>query len=63
MPRPHPSRPRTLKEFRGPHQRQPEVWKFIHGMPKLMAAGSMSRSAGSCQPPRSSSRTNSSWSK
>ena len=32
--------PKTLDEFRAWHERQPEVWEFIHGMPKPMAPGS-----------------------
>jgi hypothetical protein len=33
--------PRTLEEFRIWHERQPEVWEFIDGVPTLMAPGSM----------------------
>jgi Uma2 family endonuclease len=33
--------PKTLDEFRAWHERQPEVWEFIDGVPKLMAPGSM----------------------
>jgi len=40
MPEPQADWPRTLEEFRTWHQRQPEVWEFIHGVPKLMAPGS-----------------------
>jgi Uma2 family endonuclease len=36
-----PNRPKTLDEFRAWHERQPEVWEFIHGVPKLRAPGSM----------------------
>ena len=32
--------PRTLDEFRVWHERQPEAWEFIYGVPKLMAPGS-----------------------
>jgi Uma2 family endonuclease len=38
---PHPDWPKTLDEFRAWHERQPDVWEFIHGVPKLMAPGSM----------------------
>jgi Uma2 family endonuclease len=42
MPQPQPDWPKTLDEFRAWHERQPEVWEFIDGVPKLMAApGSM----------------------
>ena len=41
MPQPQPDWPKTLDEFRAWHERQPEVWEFIHGVPKLMAPGSM----------------------
>jgi Uma2 family endonuclease len=37
---PQPDWPRTLEEFRAWHQRQPEVWEFIDGTPKLMTPGS-----------------------
>jgi hypothetical protein len=37
----HPDWPKTLEEFRAWHERQPDVWEFIHGTPKLMAPGSM----------------------
>jgi hypothetical protein len=37
----HPDWPKTLDEFRAWHERQPEVWEFIDGVPKLMAPGSM----------------------
>ena len=37
----HPDWPKTLEEFRAWHERQPDVWEFIHGVPKLMAPGSM----------------------
>jgi hypothetical protein len=40
MLHPHPDWPKTLEEFRAWHERQPEVWEFIHGTPKLMAPGS-----------------------
>jgi Uma2 family endonuclease len=40
MQHPHPDQPRTLDEFRAWHERQPEVWEFIDGVPKLMAPGS-----------------------
>ena len=40
MPQPQPDWPRTLDEFRAWHERQPEVWEFIDGVPKLMAPGS-----------------------
>jgi Uma2 family endonuclease len=40
MPEPQADWPRTLAEFRIWHERQPEVWEFIHGVPKLMAPGS-----------------------
>jgi Uma2 family endonuclease len=36
-----PDRPKTLEEFRAWHERQPDVWEFIDGVPKLMAPGSM----------------------
>jgi hypothetical protein len=36
-----PDWPKTLDEFRAWHERQPEVWEFIDGVPKLMAPGSM----------------------
>ena len=36
-----PDWPKTLEEFRAWHQRQPDVWEFIDGVPKLMAPGSM----------------------
>jgi Uma2 family endonuclease len=36
-----PDWPKTLEEFRAWHERQPDVWEFIHGVPKLMAPGSM----------------------
>jgi DDE_Tnp_1-associated/Putative restriction endonuclease len=32
--------PRTLEEFRVWHERQPEVYEFIDGVPRLMAPGS-----------------------
>ncbi|HEX6114837.1 MAG TPA: Uma2 family endonuclease [Geminicoccaceae bacterium] len=41
MPQPRPDWPKTLDEFRAWQQRQPEVWEFIDGVPKLMAPGSM----------------------
>ena len=40
MLQPHPDWPKTLEEFRVWHERQPDVWEFIHGVPKLMAPGS-----------------------
>ena len=40
MLHPQPDWPKTLEEFRAWHERQPEVWEFIHGVPKLMAPGS-----------------------
>jgi Uma2 family endonuclease len=40
MPQPQPDWPKTLDEFRAWHERQPEVWEFIDGVPKLMAPGS-----------------------
>jgi Uma2 family endonuclease len=40
MLHPHPDWPKTLHEFRAWHERQSEVWEFIHGVPKLMAPGS-----------------------
>jgi Uma2 family endonuclease len=40
MPQPQPDRPKTLAEFRAWHERQPEVWEFIDGVPMLMAPGS-----------------------
>jgi Uma2 family endonuclease len=36
-----PDWPKTLDEFRAWHERQPDVWEFIDGVPKLMAPGSM----------------------
>jgi Uma2 family endonuclease len=36
--------PRTLEEFRVWHERQPEVYEFIDGVPRLMAPGSMPHS-------------------
>jgi Uma2 family endonuclease len=38
---PQPDWPKTLDEFRAWHERQPEVWEFIHCVPKLMVPGSM----------------------
>jgi hypothetical protein len=35
---PQPDWPKTLDEFRAWHERQPEVWEFIHGVPKLIRA-------------------------
>jgi Uma2 family endonuclease len=35
-----PDWPKTLDEFRAWHECQPEVWEFIHGVPKPMAPGS-----------------------
>jgi Uma2 family endonuclease len=40
MLHPQPDWPKTLDEFRAWHERQPEVWEFIYGVPKLMAPGS-----------------------
>ena len=40
MQQPQPDWPKALDEFRVWHERQPEVWEFIHGVPKLMAPGS-----------------------
>ena len=40
MPQPQPDWPKTLDEFRAWHERQPEVWEFIDGVPMLMAPGS-----------------------
>jgi Uma2 family endonuclease len=40
MPEPQADWPRTLAEFRVWHERQPEVWEFIYGVPKMMAPGS-----------------------
>jgi len=40
MQHPQPDWPKSLDEFRAWHERQPEVWEFIHGVPKLMAPGS-----------------------
>jgi Uma2 family endonuclease len=40
MPEPQADRPRTLAAFRVWHERQPEVWEFIDGVPKMMAPGS-----------------------
>jgi Uma2 family endonuclease len=37
---PQPDWPRSLDEFRAWHDRQPDVWEFIDGTPKLMAPGS-----------------------
>jgi Uma2 family endonuclease len=36
-----PDWPKTLDEFRAWHERQPDVWEFIDGVPKLMAPGSI----------------------
>jgi hypothetical protein len=41
MPQSHSDWPKTLDEFRAWHERQPEVWEFIDGVPKLMAPDSM----------------------
>jgi Uma2 family endonuclease len=41
MQQPHPDWPKTLDEFRAWHERQPDICEFIHGVPKLMAPGSM----------------------
>jgi Uma2 family endonuclease len=40
MQHPQPDWPKSLDEFRAWHERQPEVWEFIHGVPRLMAPGS-----------------------
>ena len=40
MQQPQPDWPKSLDEFRVWHERQPEVWEFIDGVPKLMAPGS-----------------------
>ena len=40
MPEAQPDWPRTLADFRVWHERQPEVWEFIDGVPKMMAPGS-----------------------
>jgi Uma2 family endonuclease len=40
MPQPQPDWPKTLDEFRAWHERQPEVWEFIDGVPKLSVPGS-----------------------
>ena len=40
MQHPQPDWPKSLDEFRAWHERQPEVWEFIYGVPKLMAPGS-----------------------
>ena len=40
MAEPQPDLPRTLDEFRRWHERQPEVWEFIEGVPLLMVPGS-----------------------
>ena len=37
MPEPRTERPRTLEAFRVWHERQPELWEFIYGVPKMMA--------------------------
>jgi len=37
---PRPDSPRTLEHFRIWHERQPEVWEFLDGIPRLMAPGS-----------------------
>ena len=36
-----PDWPKMLEEFRAWHERQPDVWEFIDGVPKLMAPGSL----------------------
>ena len=43
MPEPRADWPRTLEAFRVWHQRQPEVWEFFRGVPKLRAPGSKAR--------------------
>lgn len=40
MAEPQPDLPRTLDEFRCWHERQPDVWEFVEGVPRLMAPGS-----------------------
>ena len=40
MPEPQADWPRTLDAFRTWHDRQPDVWEFIDGTPRLMAPGS-----------------------
>jgi Uma2 family endonuclease len=40
MPELQANWPRTLEAFRVWHERQPEVWEFIDGVPKLIAPGS-----------------------
>jgi Uma2 family endonuclease len=40
MPQPQPDWPKTLDEFRAWHERQPDVWEFIDGVPKRIAPGS-----------------------
>jgi Uma2 family endonuclease len=40
MLHPQPDWPKTLDEFRAWHERQPEVWEFIHGVSKLTTPGS-----------------------
>jgi Uma2 family endonuclease len=40
MPELQADRPRTLEAFRVWHERRPEAWEFIDGVPKLMAPGS-----------------------
>jgi Uma2 family endonuclease len=40
MPEPQTDGPRRLEAFRIWHQRQPQVWEVIEGVPKLMAPGS-----------------------
>jgi hypothetical protein len=40
MPQPQPDWPKTLDEFRAWHERQPEVWEFVDGVPMLMAPSS-----------------------
>ena len=37
---PQPDWPHTLEAFRSWHERQPEVWEFLDGTPRLMAPGS-----------------------
>jgi Uma2 family endonuclease len=36
----HPDWPKSLDEFRTWHERQPEFWEFIYGVPKLIAPAS-----------------------
>ena len=45
MAEPRADWPRTLEAFRVWHERQPEAWEFIYGVPKLMAPGSKAHTA------------------